>query len=51
MKDKSWKPWALLAPSLTAVFFLLVIPICFVVYSFWLRAPTGQDIPAFQPDN
>ena len=46
MKEKSWKPWALLAPSLTAVFLLLVIPVCFVVvYSFWLRAPSGGDIP------
>ena len=52
MEQKSWKPWALMAPSLTAVFFLLVIPVCFVVvYSFWLRAPTGQDIPAFQFGN
>ncbi len=52
MKYKSWKPWALLAPSLTAVFFLLVVPICFVVvYSFWLRAPSGADIPAFQFGN
>jgi len=42
----------LLAPSLTAVFLLLVIPVCFViVYSFWLRAPTGADIPAFQFGN
>ena len=52
MEEKSWKPWALMAPSLTAVFFLLVIPVCFVVvYSFWLRAPSGQDIPAFQFGN
>jgi spermidine/putrescine transport system permease protein len=52
MKQKSWKPWLLLAPSLTAVFLLLVVPICFVVvYSFWLRAPSGQDIPAFQLGN
>ncbi len=52
MKDKSWKPWVLLSPSLTAVFFLLVVPICFViVYSFWLRAPSGADIPAFQFGN
>ena len=42
----------MLAPSLTAVFLLLVIPVCFViVYSFWLRAPTGADIPAFQFGN
>ena len=52
MQEKSWKPWALLAPSLTAVFLLLVVPVCFVVvYSFWLRAPSGSDIPAFQFGN
>ncbi len=52
MQEKPWKPWALLAPSITAVFLLLVIPVCFiVVYSFWLRAPTGADIPAFQFGN
>ncbi|MEE4357637.1 MAG: ABC transporter permease [Desulfococcaceae bacterium] len=52
MQNKSWKPWALMAPSLSAVFLLLVIPVCFiVVYSFWLRAPTGADIPAFQFGN
>jgi len=51
MNNKSWKLWVLLSPSLTAVFLLLVVPVCFVVYSFWLRALTGQDIPAFQPDN
>jgi len=52
MKNKSWKPWILLSPSLTAVFFLLIIPVCFViVYSFWLRAPSGADIPAFQFGN
>lgn len=52
MQQKSWHPWALLAPSLTAVFLLLVIPVCFVVvYSFWLRAPNGSDIAAFQFGN
>ncbi len=52
MKEKKWKPWLLLSPSLTAVFLLLVVPVCFViVYSFWLRAPSGQDIPAFQFGN
>ncbi len=52
MEQKSWKPWALMAPSLSAVFLLLVVPVCFVVvYSFWLRAPSGQDIPAFQLGN
>ncbi len=52
MQDKAWKPWAMLGPALSAVFFLLVIPVCFiVVYSFWLRAPSGGDIPAFQFGN
>ena len=52
MRNDAWKPWALLSPALGAVFFLLVVPVCFiVVYSFWLRAPTGADIPAFQFDN
>jgi spermidine/putrescine transport system permease protein len=52
MKSDSWKPWALLAPSMSAVFLLLVIPVCFIiVYSFWLRAPSGADIPAFQFGN
>ncbi len=53
MKKKySLKPWALLAPSLSAVFLLLVVPVCFVIiYSFWLRAPSGADIPAFQFGN
>jgi spermidine/putrescine transport system permease protein len=52
MKEKKWRPWLLLSPSLTAVFLLLVVPVCFViVYSFWLRAANGQDIPAFQLGN
>ena len=52
MQHKIWKPWGLLSPALSAVLFLLVIPVCFiVVYSFWLRAPTGADIPAFQFGN
>lgn len=52
MQKETWKPWALLAPAFTTVFFLLVIPVCFiVVYSFWLRAPSGADIPAFQFGN
>ena len=42
----------LLSPALSAVFLLLVIPVCFiVVYSFWLRTPTGADVPAFQFGN
>ena len=52
MKKKPWQPWLLLSPSLTAILLLLVVPVCFVVvYSFWLRAPSGQDIPAFQMGN
>jgi spermidine/putrescine transport system permease protein len=52
MQNKLWKPFALLAPAMSAVLFLLVIPVCFiVVYSFWLRAPSGADIPAFQFGN
>ncbi len=49
MHNNSWK--LLLPPSLTAVFLLLVVQVCFVDYSFWLRPPTGQDIPAFQLGN
>ncbi len=52
MKNKSLKVWAMLAPALSAVFLLMVVPVCFVVvYSFWLRAPSGADIPAFQFGN
>ncbi len=52
MKSKAWQPWALLSPALGSVFLLLVVPVCFVVvYSFWLRAPNGSDIVAFQFGN
>ncbi|NIS83209.1 MAG: ABC transporter permease subunit [Anaerolineales bacterium] len=52
MRDKRWQPWLLLAPSLSVVFLWLVVPVCFiVVYSFWIRAATGADIPAFQFGN
>ncbi|MBW2431778.1 MAG: ABC transporter permease [Deltaproteobacteria bacterium] len=52
MPHKIWKPWGLLSPALSAVFLMLVVPVCFiVVYSFWLRAPSGADIPAFQFGN
>ncbi|WP_440995901.1 ABC transporter permease [Arhodomonas sp. SL1] len=46
------RPWVLLAPALTAVTFLLVIPVCFiVVYSFWLRTATGAEQVGFYLDN
>jgi spermidine/putrescine transport system permease protein len=52
MQEKAWRPWVLLSPALSAVFLLLVIPVCFIaVYSFWLRTPTGADVPAFQLGN
>lgn len=52
MKQKPFRPWLLLSPSLTAIFLMLVVPIAFVVvYSFWLRSPVGRDIPAFQLGN
>ena len=52
MKKNRWRPWLLLAPSLSVLFFWLVIPLAFIiVYSFWLRAVTGADIPAFQLGN
>ncbi|MGB7919178.1 MAG: ABC transporter permease [Desulfobacterales bacterium] len=52
MQEKAWRPWVLLSPALSAVFLLLVIPVCFIaVYSFWLRTPTGADVPAFQFGN
>lgn len=42
----------LLTPSLSVIFFFLVVPIGFIiVYSFWIRAATGADIPAFQLGN
>jgi len=50
--DNPWRPWGLLSPALTAILFLLVIPICFIaVYSFWLRTATGADIAGFYLDN
>lgn len=52
MKAKRSQPWVLLSPSLSVIFFFLVVPIGFiVVYSFWIRAATGADIPAFQLGN
>jgi len=52
MKGKRSQPWVLLSPSLSVIFFFLVIPIGFIiVYSFWIRAATGADIPAFQLGN
>ena len=52
MKEKRWQPWILLSPSLSVIFFFMVVPIGFIiVYSFWIRAATGADIPAFQLGN
>lgn len=46
------RPWILLAPALTAITFLLVIPACFiVVYSFWLRTAAGAEQVGFYLDN
>ncbi len=46
------RPWVLLAPALTAVLFLLVIPACFIiVYSFWLRTAAGAEQVGFYLDN
>ena len=50
--ENGWRPWGLLSPALTAVFLLLVVPVCFVVvYSFWLRTATGADVTGFYLDN
>src|SRR5262245_38820816 len=45
--------WALLlAPSLSLLFFLVLVPIGFVlVYSFWLRTATGAVRPEFNLGN
>ncbi len=52
MKGKRSQPWVLLSPALSVIFFFLVVPIGFIiVYSFWIRAATGADIPAFQLGN
>jgi spermidine/putrescine transport system permease protein len=52
MSNKRRTPWLLLMPSLSVILFWMIIPICFIViYSFWLRAPSGADIPAFQFGN
>ncbi|MFW5969357.1 MAG: ABC transporter permease [Halofilum sp. (in: g-proteobacteria)] len=46
------RPWVLLSPALTAVTFLLLIPILFViVYSFWLRTSVGDEQVGFYLDN
>ena len=46
------QPWILLSPALTAILFLLVIPIIFIiVYSFWLRTATGAEQVGFYLDN
>ena len=46
------QPWILLAPALTAIGLLLIVPLMFiVVYSFWLRSAAGADTPGFFLDN
>ena len=51
-KDGSWRPWLMLAPAVTTVTLLLVMPVCFIiVYSFWLRSAAGGEIPGFYLDN
>lgn len=46
------QPWILLAPALSAIFLLLIVPLLFiVVYSFWLRSAVGADTPGFFLDN
>lgn len=50
--SESRRPWQLLTPALTAITLLLAIPVAFiVVYSFWLRAANGADIPGLYWDN
>ncbi len=45
-------PRILLAPSLTAVALLLIVPLGFIlVYSFWLRSASGADQAGFHLDN
>jgi len=46
------QPWILLAPALTAIVMLLIVPLVFiVVYSFWLKSAAGADTPGFFLDN
>ncbi|MDX1606703.1 MAG: ABC transporter permease, partial [Candidatus Competibacterales bacterium] len=46
------RPWRLLAPALSTITLLLVVPVGFiVVYSFWLRTATGADQIGFHLDN
>lgn len=46
------QPWILLAPALTAIGMLLIVPLIFIiVYSFWLKSAVGADTPGFFLDN
>ena len=46
------RPARLMAPALSVIFLLLVVPVGFiVVYSFWLRTATGADHAAFSFSN
>ena len=46
------RPWLLLSPALTAILFLVVIPMGIIfMYSFYLYVEAGIDRPAFQFGN
>jgi spermidine/putrescine transport system permease protein len=46
------RPARLMAPALSVIFLLLIVPVGFiVVYSFWLRTATGADHAAFSFSN
>ncbi len=50
--SQATRAWQLLAPALTTLFFLLVIPMVIIfVYSFYLFVDVGVDQPAFQFGN
>ena len=46
------RPYLLVSPALMSLALFLIAPILFIFsYSFWLRAPNGLDVPAFQFGN
>ncbi|HVI90138.1 MAG TPA: ABC transporter permease [Dongiaceae bacterium] len=51
-EKRAYRPFLLLSPALISLLLLVLAPLVFIfVYSFWLRAANGQDIPAFQFGN